>query len=122
MDAANTFLIRKQSRKRSRRSRGKQPLNDAAINGADDRDPGDRPDGGLDELYALLREVENLGFDSPEIGNVQTLGQHAEEAKHKARHLLDTVDEEHDREAYIQECERLLLQGTSINVHLDEIT
>ena len=122
MDAANTFLIRKQSRKRSRRSRGKQPLNDAAINSADDRDPGDRPDGGLDELYALLREVENLGFDCPEIGNLQTLGQHAEEAKHKARHLLETVDEDHDREAFVQECERLLLQGTSINVHLDEIT
>lgn len=114
-DAANSYLIRKQSRKRSRRSRGRPSMNDVAD------DPGDRPDGGLDELYALLREVENLGFDSPDIGNLQMLAQQAEDAKRRARELLDTVVEEPQREAFIQECERLLLQGSSINVHLDEI-
>lgn len=114
MDASNTYLIRKQSRKRSRRSRGgKQTAVEAD-------DPGDRPDGGLEELYALLREVENLGFDCPEIASLQALAQHAEEAKAQARRLLDMVPG-NDRETFIQDCERLLLQGTSINVHLDEL-
>ncbi|KAF7981714.1 hypothetical protein HWV62_32301 [Athelia sp. TMB] len=115
MDAANTYLIRKQSRKRSRRSRGGKQT------AAEADDPADRPDGGLEELYALLREVENLGFDCPEIGSLQALAQHTEEAKVQARRLLDIVDREHDRETFIQDCERLLLQGTSINVHLDEL-
>ncbi|RDB19939.1 Lysine-specific demethylase lid [Hypsizygus marmoreus] len=81
VDSANTFIIRKQSRKRSRRPRGRPSLNEPPI--ALD-DPGDRPDRGLDDLYALLREVENLGFDCPEIGVLRTLAQQAEDTKKKA--------------------------------------
>ena len=52
---------------------------------------------------------------------VQVLAQQAEVAKRRARELLDTVVKEQQQETFIQECERLLLQGSSINVHLDEI-
>ncbi|KAH7922065.1 hypothetical protein BV22DRAFT_1197718 [Leucogyrophana mollusca] len=121
LDAANTFIIRKQSRKRSRRSRGRPPLHEANNAAFDDRDPGDRPDRGLDDLYALLEEVKTLGFDTPEIGVLQTLAQQSEEAKRKARALLDTAASVTDRSAYLEECERLLLEGSSLNVHLDEI-
>ena len=118
VDAANTFLIRKQSRKRSRR-RGRPSLNDAALNLVDD--PGDRPDRGLDDLYALLREVEGLGFDCPEVGLLRALAQSAEEIKAKASALLNSPPEEENRENYLQECKQLLLSNSSVNVLLDEI-
>ncbi|EGO02116.1 hypothetical protein SERLA73DRAFT_159163 [Serpula lacrymans var. lacrymans S7.3] len=121
VDSANTFLIRKQSRKRSRRSRGRPPLNEAANTSFDDRDPGDRPDRGLEDLYSLLREVENLGFDTPEISVLQGLARQAEEIKLKALDLLDVSNAIPERDAYIGDCERLLLQGSSLNVHLEEI-
>jgi histone demethylase JARID1 len=119
IDNANTFIIRKQNRKRARRSRGRPTVEEAGVNGVDDA--GDRPDRGLGELYALLREVDNLGFDCQEIGTLRSLAQQAEETKVKARALLDSVDAEHSREAIAQECERLLVEGSSLNVHLDEL-
>lgn len=120
LDSANSFIIRKQSRKRSRRSRGRPSQSEGPLVGSDD--PGDRPDRGLDDLYALLREVENLGFDCPEISVLRTLAQQAEETKVKAADLLNTPDAERDREEFLQECKRLLLQGSSLNVLLDELT
>ncbi|KAF5388435.1 hypothetical protein D9615_000674 [Tricholomella constricta] len=119
VDAANTFTVRKQSRKRSRRPRGRPSLNDPPT--AMD-DPGDRPDRSLEDLYALLREVEILGFDSPEIATLRNLGQHAEETKKKASALLNSPPSEQDREIYLQECNRLILDGSSINVILDELS
>lgn len=116
IDSANAFIIRKQSRKRSRRP-GRPSLNKPNV--VDD--PGDRPDRGLDDLYALLREVEDLGFDCPEIGVLRTLAQQAEEIKAKASALLNSPPAEDDRENYLQECRRLLLSGSSVNVLLDEI-
>jgi len=65
--------------------------------------------------------VENLGFDCPEIGVLRTLAQQAEETKLKACTLLDSLDAEHDRDDFVHECERLLLQGSSLNVFLDEL-
>jgi [histone H3]-trimethyl-L-lysine4 demethylase len=119
IDNANTFIIRKQNRKRARRSRGRPIAEEVGVNGVDDA--GDRPERGLNELYALLREVDNLGFDCQEIGTLRALAQQAEETKLKAVALLVSVDGEHNREAITQDCERLLVEGSSLNVHLDEL-
>ncbi|KAH9482356.1 Lysine-specific demethylase lid [Psilocybe cubensis] len=120
VDSANSFIIRKQSRKRAaRRSKGRMSGTEGMLTSIDD--PGDRPDRGLDDLYGLLREVENLGFDSPEIGVLRTLAQHAEETKTKAAALLNTPRSEQDSEDFLQECKRLLIHGSSINVLLEEL-
>jgi len=114
MVAANSFIIRKQSRnrKRSRRSIGGENLPEDAT---------DKPYRRLDDLYGLLREVETLGFDCPEIGVLQTLAQHAEETKTKAAALLSSSPPEEEREEFLQECKRLLIHGSSLTVHLDEL-
>ncbi|KAJ6616266.1 PLU-1-like protein-domain-containing protein [Mycena sp. CBHHK59/15] len=119
VDLANSFTIRKQSRKRSRRSRGRPPLHEPPPPPSDD--PGDRPDKGLDELYALLRDVETLGFDSPEIDQLKILAQQAEEMKMKAVALLNSTHQAQDRDEFIEECKRLLVAGSSLNVLLDEL-
>jgi len=119
VDSANSFIIRKQSRKRSRRSKGRPSAAESMSNFSDD--PGDRPDRGLDDLYALLREVETLGFDCPEIAVLRTLADQAEEVKLKAAGLLNTVPSDDEREDFLQDCKRLLLQGSSLNVLLDEL-
>ncbi|KAG9317792.1 PLU-1-like protein-domain-containing protein [Chiua virens] len=121
LDAANTFLIRKQSRKRSRRSRGRPPLHEVNTPALDDRDPGDRPDRSLEDLYALLKEVEILGFDTPEIGQLRALAEKSEEMQREAGTLLKDGGSLDDRDTYIHECERLLMEASSINVHLEEI-
>ncbi|KAJ7167585.1 jumonji superfamily protein [Mycena filopes] len=119
IDSANSFLVRKQSRKRSRRSRGRPPLHEPPPPPSDD--PGDRPDKGLDELYALLRDVETLGFDSPEIGSLRTLAQTAEDMKQRATALLSSTHQAADRAEFIAECRRVLVDGSSINVLLEEL-
>ncbi|KAF8265161.1 hypothetical protein EI94DRAFT_1736530 [Lactarius quietus] len=119
IDAANTFLVRKQSRKRSKRPKVRPSLNGDVT--AQAEDPGDRPDRGLDEIYALLGQLEDLGFDTPETGILKTQAAKAEDMKARARSLLTATPTERDREAYLQDCERLLLEGSSINVFLDEL-
>ncbi|OAX43353.1 hypothetical protein K503DRAFT_765912 [Rhizopogon vinicolor AM-OR11-026] len=121
LDAANTFIMRKQSRKRSRRSRGRPPVHEVNNSAFDERDPGDRPDRGLDDLYALLKEVQTLGFDAPEIGILHTLAEKAEDIRRKATALLDSANSVVGRDVYKAECDRLLLDASSINVHLDEM-
>ncbi|KAI0065783.1 hypothetical protein BV25DRAFT_1879666 [Artomyces pyxidatus] len=118
LDAANTFIVRKQSRKRSRRPRGRPSLSEPpqVI-----EDPGERPDKGLEELYALVQQVEDLGFDCPEIGILKTHAAKAEDIKSRARVLLSAMPADRDREAYLSDCERLLIEGSSINVALDEL-
>ncbi|TFK25933.1 hypothetical protein FA15DRAFT_638410 [Coprinopsis marcescibilis] len=117
VDFANSFIIRKQSRKRSRRGRGR--LSEAGHFNPDD--PNDRPDRGLDELYAHLREVDNLGFDCPEINTLKTLAQQAEDTKAKAISLLKATPAEQERAEFLQNCKRLLLEGSSLNVLLEEL-
>ncbi|KIK29056.1 hypothetical protein PISMIDRAFT_516418 [Pisolithus microcarpus 441] len=121
LDASNTFIIRKQSRKRSRRSRGRPSTNEPTPPSFDDRDPGDRPDRALDDLYSLLREVETLGFDAPEIGALRALAEQAELIKNKASALLKDDRAATDRDTFFNECERLLMEASSVNVNLDEI-
>lgn len=119
VDLANSFTTRKPSRKRPRRSRGR-PSTDGASNAVTD-DIVDRPDRGLEDLYALLREVDSLGFDSPEVASLRAVASEAEEIQHKARNLLASVPSSRDRDVYIQECERLILQGSSLNVCVEEL-
>ncbi|OCH95910.1 hypothetical protein OBBRIDRAFT_787757 [Obba rivulosa] len=113
IDAANACLVRKPSRKRPRKSRGRST--------ADGDDGPERPDRALEDVYALLKEVEDLGFDCPEIGYMRNLANEAEEIKAKARALLDNPPSPRERDAYIQNCERLLLDGSSLNVLVDEL-
>ncbi|KAG6868752.1 hypothetical protein C0993_011021 [Termitomyces sp. T159_Od127] len=119
IDAANTFIVRKQSRKRSRRPRGRPSLSEP-IPFLDD--PGDRPDRSLDDLYALSREVEDLGFDAQEIGALANLAREAEHMREKARQLLGSQPADDNRENFLLECKRLLMDGSSINVILDELS
>ncbi|KAF8165656.1 jumonji superfamily protein [Crassisporium funariophilum] len=119
VDSANSFIIRKQSRKRSRRSRGRPSLNEPIVVSSDD--PGDRPDRGLEDLHGLLREVETLGFDCPEVGVLKTLVQQAEETRAKASQLLNITPGDQERDDYLLECKCLLIQGSSLNVLLDEL-
>ncbi|KNZ76050.1 Lysine-specific demethylase 5A [Termitomyces sp. J132] len=119
IDAANTFIVRKQSRKRSRRPRGRPSLSESApfLD-----DPGDRPDRSLDDLYALSHEVEDLGFDAQEIGALANLAREAEHMREKARQLLRSQPADDNRENFLLECKRLLMDGSSINVILDELS
>lgn len=119
VDAANAFLVRKPSRKRPRKIRGPRSSSDSA-NGLLVDDAPDRPEHGLTDLYAVLKEVENLGFDCQEIGFLKNLAKEAEETREKA-HLQLHTPSPRDRDAYIQECERLLLHGLSLNVLVEEL-
>ncbi|KZT71516.1 hypothetical protein DAEQUDRAFT_724032 [Daedalea quercina L-15889] len=121
VDAANTFLVRKPSRKRPRNKvRGPRTSSESA-NGMIVDDAPDRPEHGLADLYAVLKEVENLGFDCQEIGFLKNVAKEAEETKEKARNLLNTTPLPRDRDAYIQDCDRLLLHGSSLNVLVEEL-
>ncbi|KIP08343.1 hypothetical protein PHLGIDRAFT_35021 [Phlebiopsis gigantea 11061_1 CR5-6] len=117
IDAANTFLTRKPTRKRVPRksARGREgpamPLEDVL----------DKPDRSLADLYALLREVEDLGFDCSEIVSLKTLAHEAEETRAKARLLLDSVTTARDRDVYVRECEELMIRGGALNVQVDEL-
>lgn len=117
VNEANSVLVRKQSRKRSRRSHGRPSL---AGEGSSD-DPGNRPDKILDELYTMLEEVKNLGFDCSEIGALRELVHRAEELKARARKLLDMGDVEREDEGFLLDCRKLLLDGSSLNVVIDEL-
>ncbi|KAH9912394.1 PLU-1-like protein-domain-containing protein, partial [Fomitopsis serialis] len=121
VDAANAFLVRKPSRKRPRKIRGPRTSSDSAngMNMVDDAP--DRPDHSLGDLYAVLKEVENLGFDCQEIGFLRNLAKEAEETKEKARILLNATPSPRDRDAHMQECDRLLLHGLSLNVLVEEL-
>jgi histone demethylase JARID1 len=119
IDAANTFLLRKQSCKRLKRPKVRPSVTGDMASQAED--PGDRPDRGLDEIYALLNQVDDLGFDTQEIGILKTHAAKAEDIKARAPSLLTAIPTEHDCEAYLQDCKWLLLEGSSINVFLNEL-
>ncbi|PCH40905.1 hypothetical protein WOLCODRAFT_162645 [Wolfiporia cocos MD-104 SS10] len=117
VETANALLVRKPGRTRARKVRGRA----SADPSASEEPVGDKPERSLDELYAILRDVDNLGFDCQEIGHLKTLAKDAEETKEKALTLLQSSPGTRDRDAYIQECERLLLHGFSHNVLVDEL-
>ncbi|TFY58942.1 hypothetical protein EVG20_g7972, partial [Dentipellis fragilis] len=124
IDAAQGFLVRKQSRKRSKGKRGRPSLADiaAAAAASANEDPGERPDKSLEDLHELLNQVEDLGFDCPEITMLKEAAAKAKDLKKRAHDLLlATVDGEPEREAYVRDCERLLLEGSSLNVYIEEL-
>ncbi|KAI0355366.1 hypothetical protein OH77DRAFT_1479882 [Trametes cingulata] len=121
LEAANSILIRKPTRKRTRKSRGRSSTAETGLSTGIGEEIIDKPDRTLDDLYSLLAEVENLGFDAPEIAQLRTIASEAEETRRKARALLDTKAPPRDREAFVQECERLILHAQTLNVLVDEI-
>jgi len=111
VEQANMFL-RKASRKRARKSA--RP-GDVIKPGVLD-EPYDRPERGLEDVFALLREVDGLGFDGPELDALQTLAKDAEEVKTKARRFLAASEEERSRLGFVQDCENLGITASSLNV------
>ncbi|OBZ70139.1 Multicopy suppressor of chk1 protein 1 [Grifola frondosa] len=120
VDSANTFIVRKPTRKRPRKSRGRSSAADSTASVAGD-DGLERPERTLDDLYALLKEVENLGFDCPEIASLKGVATEAEETRAKARTLLDSAVLPRGRDSYVHECERLIVFGSNLNVLIDEL-
>ncbi|EED77799.1 predicted protein [Postia placenta Mad-698-R] len=118
VDTANSFLIRKVSRKRARKSRGRTSGPSGEITG---EEVTDKPERTLDELYTALSEVEDLGFDCQEINALKALANEAQKTREKARALLRPSSAARDREAFVQECERLLIEGSTLNVLVDEL-
>ncbi|KAJ3826753.1 jumonji superfamily protein [Lentinula raphanica] len=113
IECANAFTTRKQSRKRPRRSKGRsaQDMDEAT----------EKPEKSLNDLYELLREVDTLGFDCPEIGTLRNLAQQAEELKSAGTAILQTPTENRNREEYMQRCQKLVLDASSLNVLIDEV-
>ncbi|KAI0312283.1 hypothetical protein OF83DRAFT_1146906 [Amylostereum chailletii] len=76
----------------------------------------------LADLEAHLTEVERLGFDAIEIHTLREHGALAEDVKQRARALLRAPDQERETEAFVKDCDRLLVDGSSLSVQLDELT
>jgi len=120
IESANIFVARKPYRKRSRKLRGRpSTTNDPKSELFDE--PAERPERGLDDLYMLLKDVENLGFDAPEITNLNGIAAHAEDLRAKARALLLHRQGKEEDAEFLQECETLLAQGSSLNIYLEEM-
>lgn len=118
VDQASTFLVRKTPRKRpARKLRGRVSGGEGAV-----IEEVEKPDHSMKDLYALVQEVEDLGFDCQEILALKTLAADAEETQAKARELLQAAKSLKDRDAYIQECERLIAHGSTLNVQVDELS
>lgn len=113
IDSANAFIIRKQSRKRPRRSRGR-PAHDAD-------ETSEKPEKSLADLYALLDGVNILGFECTEIASLRTLANQAEDLKTVAATILQSEAANRNREEYMQQCRKLVLDASSLNVLIDEV-
>lgn len=133
---ANEILVRKPNRKRAAKRKApgdNAPTSSSAgSDGYGGFDVADRPDKSLEDLYELLRQVDDLGFDCPEIGMLRTLAGQAEEVRGKAKALLaETSDflrsgesiasDGNQRPSFVADCEKLLLDASSLNVSLDEL-
>ncbi|GJJ07299.1 hypothetical protein Clacol_001499 [Clathrus columnatus] len=117
VDSANVFLARKPNRKRVRKPRSVSGPNDSKV---DFEDLIDRPEKSLQDLYSVVEEVTNLGFDAPEITALRSLGLQAEEIKKKARNLLEQSPGKEGNAEFLHECETLLAQN-SLNIYLEEL-
>ncbi|KAF8622184.1 hypothetical protein AX15_007296 [Amanita polypyramis BW_CC] len=120
VESANYFLTRKQSRKRPRRARGRPPQNEVSVNAGDE--PSDRPDRDLDDLNQVLSQVEELGFDCPEIGALRQLWEKVDDLRRQICLLLTPELHIQEGDEFIQECRKVLLEGSSLNVFLEELT
>ena len=120
VEAANVFLARKPNRKRTRKLRGRTSITNDAKNDYFD-EPADRPERGLADLYAVIEEVGDLGFDTPEFATLRGIAVQAEDIKGKARSLLSHRYGKEENPQFLQECETLLAQGSSLNIFLEEM-
>jgi [histone H3]-trimethyl-L-lysine4 demethylase len=78
----------------------------------------------LNELLSLIAEVEHLGFDCPEAGTLAQIAQQAQAFKDQAAAVLEkyregTTDE--IRNEILDNCKALVVEGSSLNVFLDEM-
>ena len=121
LEAANAIIRRKPTRRRTRKSRGHSltatdgPSSDAA------EEVIEKPERTLDDLYGLLREVADLGFDAPEIGQLHQIARDADRIRESARGLLDRERSARDREGFVEECKNLIGRSDQFNVLVDEI-
>lgn len=125
VECANYFITRKQSRKRPRRARGRlaqtEMSNNAMSNNAND-EPSDRPERDLGDLNQVLSQVEELGFDCPEIVSLKQVWEKVDDIRNEIRLLFRSETHAQDSEEFIQDCRKVLLEGSSLNVYLEEIT
>ncbi|KAK2465991.1 hypothetical protein APHAL10511_001632 [Amanita phalloides] len=120
VESANYFLTRKPSRKRPRRARGRSSLNEMSTNTGDEQS--DKSERDLDDLNQVLGQVEELGFDCPEIGSLKQLWDKVDNLRKDIRLLLVPETYPQEGEEFIQECRKILLEGSSLNVSLEELT
>ncbi|KAF8504202.1 hypothetical protein JB92DRAFT_2968040 [Gautieria morchelliformis] len=107
--SANVFVARKPSRKRTRKPRGRpsatsDPKSDFPEEFAD------RGERGLADLYSVIGDVEILGIAAQ-----------AEDIKAKAHALLSHRHGKEENPDFLQECDTLLAQGSSLNIYLEEM-
>ncbi|KAL0580509.1 hypothetical protein V5O48_001496 [Marasmius crinis-equi] len=113
VETANSFTRKQPSRKRPRRSVKGRP---------NDMDDGsEKPEKNLTDLYALLQEVERLGFDCPEIASLRNLGEQGERAIARAKALLDPAASKDNKDKYIVDCNTLIAECSSLNILLPEV-
>lgn len=119
VEVATSFTTRKQANKRVRRpAKGRA----SGVEKGDYMDDFmERPERGLTDVYALLDEVELLGFDCPEIEQLRRIAQTAEEFRKKARVTIDESATLDDRDVNVDELETQITLGNGLNMHLEEL-
>lgn len=119
VEVATSFTTRKQANKRAKKPTKGRP---SGVEKADYMDDFmERPERGLKDVYALLDEVELLGFDCPEIEQLRRIAQTAEEFRKKARLTIDEASASDDRDVNVDELETQITLGQGLNMHLDEL-
>ncbi|KIL70324.1 hypothetical protein M378DRAFT_20771 [Amanita muscaria Koide BX008] len=119
VESANVFLTRKPSRKRPRRTRNRPSQVENTINPNEEQT--DKPDRDLSDLNQVLSQVEQLGFDCPEIGALKQLWEKVQSMRKQINLLLSPDLTNQGGDDFIQECRKILLDGSSVNVYLEEL-
>ncbi|PWZ02363.1 PLU-1-domain-containing protein [Testicularia cyperi] len=139
IERANVFLTRKVHKRRSEvgaaitiTGRGRRSVAAAAASaddsparrtsidvtaedgdGASDRSP--------EALTSLLKELETLHFDAPEIASLQTVSQELEDFLSRCEDILRHSREDSGKEPSLKDCENALTLGSSLNVDAPQI-
>jgi histone demethylase JARID1 len=79
--------------------------------------PEDEQDRNPEVLRSLMEEAEKLSFDAPEILQLRQMALAIETFQDEAQKILSHVDDDLD----IEDCERALILGQSLNLDLPEI-
>jgi histone demethylase JARID1 len=108
IDRANTW-VEKVAALGQRKSTGRRRKGRQADTEEQDRSP--------DTLRALLREVEKLAFDSPEISQLRQVLYDIESFKQQAESILSTPDDD----LHLEQCRTALILGKSLNIDMPEI-